>query len=318
MDPGRLLKGVRRRIGPRVRRAADALYYRAAFAAAVLRNRRVGRAYVGPDRVTHHYTIWKTCRLLGLRMRHVPDGSWDVAVAWRDETRCAPHPVPDALNARCVDIGKDLVQRRFAEAFGYTLAVDPRTQEGPYVRKSVRNYAHDGVVLAAPSMREPGFVYERLIDTIDADGYATDLRTPIVGDSIPLVWTLKRPVRDRFGTDSPYARRVSTSDVYTADEVRKLLAFARSLGLAYGELDVLRDRSDGRIYVVDANKTPVGPPPALAAHQRYASMHRIAHAFEREFLRRIRPSSYEVGDEGSRRYADEARTSSRLPTSMRG
>ena len=290
MDPRRVLKPLGQRVGPRVRRAVDALYYRTAFALAILRNRRVGHAFVGPDRVTHHYTIWKTCRLLGLRMRPAADASWDVAVAWRDETRCAPHPVPGALNALCVDIGKDLVQRRFAEAFGYALAVDPRAHEGAYVRKSVRNYAHDGVVLDTPAPRQPGFVYERLIDTVDPDGYATDLRTPIVGDSIPLVWVLKRPAGDRFGTDSPYARRVATSEAFTPDEIGKLLAFARSLGLAYGELDVLRDRTDGRIYVVDANKTPVGPPPALPAHERYRSMHRIAGAFAREFLRTPVPS----------------------------
>src|SRR3954454_7156229 len=50
--------------------------------------------------------------------------------------------------------------------------------------------------------------------------------------------------------------RRSTSHVFTPEEVRQILAFARAMGVDYGEFDILRDRSDGRIYVVDVNKTP--------------------------------------------------------------
>lgn len=32
------------------------------------------------------------------------------------------------------------------------------------------------------------------------------------------------------------------------------------MGLDYGELDILRNNLDGRIYVVDVNKTLWGPP----------------------------------------------------------
>jgi hypothetical protein len=31
------------------------------------------------------------------------------------------------------------------------------------------------------------------------------------------------------------------------------------MGLDFGELDILRDNDDGRIYIVDVNNTPSGP-----------------------------------------------------------
>ena len=37
------------------------------------------------------------------------------------------------------------------------------------------------------------------------------------------------------------------------DEVERLLEFCGAIGLDYGELDVLLDNGDGRIYVVDVN-----------------------------------------------------------------
>ena len=43
------------------------------------------------------------------------------------------------------------------------------------------------------------------------------------------------------------------------EEAGLLLRFVDAIRLDYGELDVVRDSVDGRIYVVDANRTPVRP-----------------------------------------------------------
>jgi hypothetical protein len=40
---------------------------------------------------------------------------------------------------------------------------------------------------------------------------------------------------------------------------------ADRIGLDFGELDLLRDRADGRIYVVDVNPTVNGPTVVLSA-----------------------------------------------------
>lgn len=52
---------------------------------------------------------------------------------------------------------------------------------------------------------------------------------------------------------------MDVDDIFTLDEKTRLLAFTDRIGLDCRELDVLRNRSDDRIYVVDCNKTPWGP-----------------------------------------------------------
>ena len=49
-------------------------------------------------------------------------------------------------------------------------------------------------------------------------------------------------------------------DCFSPDEIDKLLRFCAAMNLDYGELDVLRHKADGRIYVVDVNTTPDGHP----------------------------------------------------------
>ena len=63
------------------------------------------------------------------------------------------------------------------------------------------------------------------------------------------------------------------------DEQAKIGDFTQAIGLDFGGLDVLRDRGDGRIYVVDANKTDMGPPSALSAQDKLKAMRGIADAF---------------------------------------
>ena len=48
------------------------------------------------------------------------------------------------------------------------------------------------------------------------------------------------------------------------DELNKIHRFCAKIGMDYGEVDVLRDRDDGRIYIVDANNTPSGPPSPIS------------------------------------------------------
>jgi hypothetical protein len=53
------------------------------------------------------------------------------------------------------------------------------------------------------------------------------------------------------------------------------------MGLDWGGLDILRDRHDGRLYVVDVNKTDVGPLIAPSWPDKLRSMRRLADALVR-------------------------------------
>jgi len=48
--------------------------------------------------------------------------------------------------------------------------------------------------------------------------------------------------------------------VLSEEEADRVQRFCRGMGLDYGELDAVRDASSGRLYVVDVNNTPFGPP----------------------------------------------------------
>ena len=86
--------------------------------------------------------------------------------------------------------------------------------------------------------------------------------------------------RIRTGTGS---ERICASDSPVSSSISPLSAgpsaFTAAMGLDFGGLDILRDRADGRIYIVDANKTDMGPPSALASNDKLKAMRGLADAF---------------------------------------
>jgi hypothetical protein len=186
------------------------------------------------------------------------------------------------LNVTCNDISKKLVQERFEAVFGYALEIDPRTFRGLAVRKSDDNYRHDGLIVECPIAEAPveGVVYQMLIDSSDGKGNCIDFRVPVIGNEIPLVYVKPRPIDDRFATYSS-AQIADTSEVLEPEEIAQILRFCRSIGMDFGEMDVLRDNTDGRIYIVDANNTPAGPPVKLSDEDKRFAVQILAAAYER-------------------------------------
>ncbi len=45
-------------------------------------------------------------------------------------------------------------------------------------------------------------------------------------------------------------------EVFTPEEIENILKLADQLNVDYGELDILRDNEDGKVWVLDVNKTP--------------------------------------------------------------
>ena len=106
---------------------------------------------------------------------------------------------------------------------------------------------------------------------------ATDLRTHIVGGSPVLVWVKRRSVAARFAAPNVRATLQNPDAVFSTVELGQLTQFARAMGADWCALDVLRDR-DGRIYVVDVNKTDAGPIVALSLRDKLRSTARLANA----------------------------------------
>jgi hypothetical protein len=241
-----------------------------------------GSLYFAPDQPHAAYLMWKVTEYLGLEVVGAPRSDTVGSVLWRDATTISEAAArnamePGMLNAKCLDISKSRVERAMQAVFGYGLAVDPLTHDGPVVRKSEANRKHDGQLIVCLTEPEPRFVYQRLVDNRVGD-MAEDCRLTVVGDTIPLSRVVYRPLDDRF-RGFKAARRCRPEEMFTRDELNRLLAVCADIGLDFGELDVLRDRQSGRIYVVDVANTPYGPREGLSNEAIREYVHSTAIAF---------------------------------------
>ena len=57
--------------------------------------------------------------------------------------------------------------------------------------------------------------------------------------------------------------------------------FCRTIGLDMGEIDVLRDNATGRIYIVDVNSMPFGPPKPISLKDGLRAITLYAELFVR-------------------------------------
>lgn len=257
-----------------------AVLYRSAYLLARLRRRSTLHVWPAvPPKGSA--TILKVARQLGIRLRQ---GTFDdrPLLIWEDRTRLTARPPPDALNAGCTDISKSRVQAEFEDIFGYGYAVDPLTHRGPMVVKSDENGTHDGRIVVGPiAAREPDVVYQRDIDGRISETEMFEYRLPVVLGDFPSVYVKTRLVTKRFASNSTHTRVVTDlRTVFSEAELDRLRDLCAAFALDFGELDILRDRSDGRIYVLDVNKTPHGPPKSLTVIGAFRAIGHIARALD--------------------------------------
>lgn len=264
---------------------ADALRWFGYYApvrlkAAVTRLVRPGpRVWFTPDVPRPWYLVWAVAAWAGARIARSPDGA-DAGFYFDDSALgSTPNDGPARrLNYGCTDVTKSRVAVVFEAVFGYPLAVDPTAFEGPVVEKGEDNGAHDGRVVQAPCPALPGKTYQRLIDNSDG-AFVDDLRTPCVDGRPVLVFIKRRPLADRFANYNSEVTLTRAEAVFSPREIERIGAFCRAMGLDWGGLDVLRDRADGRLYVVDVNKTDMGPPLALPLAAKLRATRALAEAF---------------------------------------
>lgn len=236
------------------------------------------------------------CAMAGYRTTTEITEPFDIAIKWFGETFTPAGEVlrelaafRHVINVGCEDISKTRVEELHHELFGYGLMVEPTGFHGPAVMKANLNARCRESVVDCPldGPAEPGFVYQRLIVTGPEPAEFEEYRVPITGGEIPLVVIKRRPLAQRFDRTAGYAELQTAQAVFSAEECGLLLEFCRRIGLDFGDLDVLRDRGDGRIYVIDANPTPGGPGGpggGYSAGQRQQLLEIQLEALERYFF----------------------------------
>lgn len=237
--------------------------------------------------------IWKIIALTNYNITNNPNQHFDLVFHWQDttlrsndrflSTLSSTYPV---INLRSVDIGKDKVEQVFSEVFGYSSLVDPLTYQGKCVKKTILNGKHDGQIIDCPiKERQEGYIYQRLIDNTAPDGQLIDYRVPVFKHTIPFMLIRYKHKEDRFD-NTLSAKLADPAKLFSIEETKKIISFCEKMGLDYSELDILRNRADGHIYIVDANNTPSSPPLSVPFDktERKIMLQKSVRAFEQNFL----------------------------------
>jgi len=238
-----------------------------------------------PERARPWYLVWPAAMMAGAKIVSDPMKA-DVLFHFEDATThdgAAPATKPGAVlvNFAARNITKSAVQAAHAAAFGHPLALDPARDVGPAVEKSEGNGVHDGRIVTLPCAPRPGYVYQRLVDNRADDGMFEDLRTPTVGGEPIVVFIKRRPEALRFTNDNVTCPMRLPHEVFSPQEIEGIARFCAELGLDWGGIDLLRDRSTGLLYAVDANKTDMGPPIACTMSDKMTATCMLGDAVAR-------------------------------------
>lgn len=236
--------------------------------------------WFAPDRPRPWYVVWSAATLAAVDFA-THEAAADVVFYFEDVTVGDP-PSRMAINGGCANISKTRVAQIFARAAGYPLAIDPLMHAGRAVEKSEENGAHDGRLVDCPVSPRPGACYQHFIDSSDGVT-AFDFRTTIINRKPRFVLVKGKPVADRFSIHNDTVVFQTIEDVFSADEIALITRFCEAMQMDWGALDILRDRTSRRIYIVDANKTDTGP----AVDLSWADREKLKKAIASAFLRMI-------------------------------
>lgn len=241
-----------------------------------------------PDRPRPWYLIWPVLYLAGARIISDTRNA-DLVMHFQDATDTRPHQLKTREGAKvwnfaCRSIAKDNVARAFERAFGYPLSVNPQEHVGFAVEKAQANAAHDGRIIQCPAPRREGRSYQHLIDNSGGDGSVTDLRTTLVDGAPAIVFVKRRPIDQRFSNMNTSVYYALPAEIFSEAEMAQIAAFSKEVGLQWAGIDVLRDRRSGRLYIVDANKTDLGPPIGMPLRQKIDAVKLLAGAMRQAVL----------------------------------
>ncbi len=250
-----------------------------------------------PSKSTVLYKIFKK---FNFNITNNPEKIRSLVIYWEDVTKRNQNDFiihlsgkEKVINLKSTDISKSRVDKIFSEVFNYSSQVDPENFSGLMVQKNEINAAHDGKIISGPVSAKPGFVYQKLINNQCCGNFVADMRIPVINGIIPLVFIKYKTLETRFAVFKKWHHKLKNVEVHlpedllSRNEINLLSEFCRKSGLDYGELDVLRDCDDGKIYIIDENNTPTGPP-YMPGKQRKEVMNIMAEIFRKEFLEPVK------------------------------
>jgi hypothetical protein len=242
-------------------------------------------------------TTYFMLRKAGVQMSNKLNGKYDVGIYWdprMDINKQTPKLKQNGkkiklINLFLVDTAKGFVAESFETHFGYGYKVDPTTFNGYCISKHNGNGTKSCFFLKCPIEANDIFKdhsYQQIIDYTDKKDPDTlyELRIPIVGGIIPCVLFKTRNRGLRFTSKNRSIQIVNPLKYLTEQECQKIITYCRYIGLEMGEIDVLRSREDGQIYIIDVNNTSWWPPNKLGDVDRNIVLNLMWNAFLESFL----------------------------------
>jgi hypothetical protein len=246
---------------------------------------------VHPDYPSKKTTIYKISRKLGYRITNKRLKKPKVVMWFHDTTYATSellvqhYPNQPVINRNCTDISKKHVDLIHQQVFGYSTIIDPVSHSGQAVMKSDINALHDGEIIRCPlSEIRQGAIYQIVIDNEAENGEYLDYRVPVIRGEIPLVYSKFKRADVRFTNHVHRSELHKPEAIFSQQEMDAIRKMADTMGAEFCEFDVLRDNASGRIYVIDVNKTPYGPPSGLRKADSVRAISMLTESFRNTFL----------------------------------
>ena len=190
------------------------------------------------------------------------------------------YPKARIINVNCPDISKERVHVVHLEALGYSMNLNPKTYIGVAVEKSDENAVHDGREVMCPiAFPKTDAVYQKVLDNTSEDGEYVDIRVPVVKGKIPLVYLKFKTEKYRFTNKAHRATLHKPEEIFSEEEISQIEKYALAMKVDFCELDVLRHKGNKKIYIIDVNKTPYGPPEPLNKRDQTIALKKLSDAF---------------------------------------
>lgn len=254
-------------------------------------NRKIKTFLFYPQYPSKRSVLYKIFGLMDYNRTNNPVLKYDYVINWQHATFRKEIPFLEELhkkqyviNLKCNDISKKYVDSVFKSVFGYCTEIDPVTYKGFCVKKNNINAMHDGKIIECPvKIPDKNYIYQKLINNTYDDTQVQDIRTPVIKGNIPVVYLKRRPAEGRFAREKTTSRIGNPDEIYSDEERKKIKKFCEKMNLEYGDMDILRDNDDGKIYIVDVNNTPHGPGQLSKKEKKYA-LEKLAREFKKAFM----------------------------------
>ena len=231
--------------------------------------------------------IFKTCKLWGYNITTNLNRKCNLVINWENTTFRKKYPELKEINQKnkvlnilCKDISKKYVDFVFKQVFGYQLTIKPLKYKVKCVKKSDINAQKDGEIINCPVKKpDNNYVYLKLLNNQINENLVQDIRTPVYNSKIPFVYLRNRLIKNRFINTNENVILAEVRDIFSKQEIKKIILFCKKIGLDFGELDILRNRDDGKIYIVDVNTTPWGPPNHITKNGYKIALKKLGQTF---------------------------------------